>query len=1319
MKDSTVSPTGLMNVTRSKQVLSALADRVGHCVLERERLKAQHAQARAKEEIELNEEKRSVTSHCRDSRRNMLNKWDNAEEILTFKYEQQTLSLRSELNRLAVIYRRKKQEEEQTIERKVEARHQAVLQQFENRKNQPGQQQRKEIKQIDEALLPLQDHLEWANALTVRRLDGLLEVGPPEDPEEDMSQPLPKDVREAIDTIDVITRKCNKVIHEMQTGAASKIVDSFYLPAGVGAFVLMWGIIAIATVEKQPYLWAAAGVIPAGILGFTIYLILLMPLKRMTRKLYPRVVRLGRAADECAEHARKISRRIASDSSTELIERRDAHIAAAKRWKTEQLAELEKRINDEFTAKRAKLLELLEASGHQYEKSVSQVTEQMRENADQVAQAITNTLAKADHAIEQKREANSAKRFLELQYLTQRLATGVKFAVARIEKTNQAVRQQFPSWKEVLASDLCHRDHLDCLPLGSLLIGDELVGALNVEPPQHQNGHFESATIPIAIATENPANASPVSLVSEINIPDRLPIVLHRRLHSCLVIHCDESTMSDAIDMCQQLLWRLLSSAPASRAKLTLIDPIGRGQNFTSLMALADHDASIIGHRVWTTDNKIETRLSEIAHYVEDVLQSSLRDRFERIEDYNLVAGSMAVPYRAITGIGLPSGLSREGYKHLNAIINSGLRCGIFTILVCRDDQPWPTDMPIPSGSNVMQVRIKEDQGVHLEVPGLEHLALEPLSSPPPNLRDSLVEKIGVATVNASRVEIPLDQVLTSVIEGSGETNSGINIPVGSQGANRTLSLDLGEGVRQHVLIAGKTGSGKSTLLHSIITAGAYQYRPDQLQFYLLDFKKGVEFKVYADSGLPHARVIGIESEREFGRSVLQRLDAELQSRGEKFRAVGAQELGAYREKSEDAMPRIMLVVDEFQELFMRDDRIAADCAMLLDRLVRQGRSFGMHVILSSQSLAGAYSLPRATLGQMAVRIAMQCSEADAALILSDDNTAARLISRPGEAIYNNAGGLAEGNQPFQVAWLSADRHREMLVSIAARDQSHRAKLGPAVIFEGNRPCYWTSELADAALQNDSANAMTGLLGESVEIGPPLGISLSRDPGRNALLVAGGESRAAILATAISGFAKSVPELEVVYFDGARPDDGPLMNDWLDQCGINLKSVKPRDSEAEIARVADIVKQREENAAGETSSDPPVLVVIDPLERFRDLRQDESFSFSLDAASEMSGGKAFQTVLREGPSQGVFVLAVCSGAETLSRWLPRGSQHDFELRILGQMNQNDSSFLVDSPVASDLSTATMLVYDHADGSITKFRQSELPDAAKVKKWLNT
>ncbi len=253
-------------------------------------------------------------------------------------------------------------------------------------------------------------------------------------------------------------------------------------------------------------------------------------------------------------------------------------------------------------------------------------------------------------------------------------------------------------------------------------------------------------------------------------------------------------------------------------------------------------------------------------------------------------------------------------------------------------------------------------------------------------------------------------------------------MPLGRAGATKLQALKLGEGTAQHVLIAGKTGSGKSTLLHALITNVALTYSPDQIELYLIDFKKGVEFKTYATYQLPHARVIAIESEREFGLSVLEKLDAELRRRGDLYRDAGRKTWPAIVPwPARNALPRILLIIDEFQEFFTEDDKLAQDAALLLDRLVRQGRAFGMHVLLGSQTLGGAYSLARSTIGQMAVRIALQCSEADANLILSEDNSAARLLSRPGEAIYNDANGLVQGNHPFQIVWLSEERRERYL----------------------------------------------------------------------------------------------------------------------------------------------------------------------------------------------------------------------------------------------------------------------------------------------------
>lgn len=1242
----------------------------------------------------------------------MLERWDAADEEVISEYESATIRLRGDLNRLAATYRRRAAEEIKGIEQKVNVRRKAAHQHYEARKARPAKRRRAEHNRIAAALRPVHRSLEDARSLTVARLDYLPQVPAVGAPLEAVGEVEPQTLEEAIAAIGRLADRCRQTADEMHAGLASRIVDRHYLPAGVIAFVALWSAIAYGFGPSPPWLAMAVGVPIGAAVGFLIYLILQWPLKKMTRQLYPQVERIAQAAERCASVGRTVAGRRAEKQAAELVRARDEQLAAADRWRADQVAAAGERLEAEHQAERVRRLDELAEVASRYGERSGQVGYEMRRAADAVAASITEELSRTEADVARRRDLAAIGRKAELRRLEDRLRRGVRRGIARMRAAEDRMQRDCPSWDQVLAQPFPLTGGVDSLPVGRLEVRDVL--ARTFGPALDDNPAAAGASAGQHSAADGRPAATNGGDVTDLDLAETLPVSLHRRRQCGLVITAPAVHLELAVDAAHQVLWRLLAAAPPGRAKLTLIDPLGRGQNFTSFMALADHDASLVGHRVWTAESKIETRLAEVAHHVEDVLQASLRDRFERIEDYNELAGSMAEPYRAIAAVGFPDGLSREGYKHLRALLESGLRCGVFTILVCDEAKPWPDEMPLPQTDKLLRLRIDQSGRWRCQTGRLDQLELHPAVGPTPELRERLIEKIGGAAVAAAKVEIPLGSLLPRDQDGCGSTSDGLEIAVGSQGPGRTLSLKLGEGVRQHVLIAGKTGSGKSTLLHSMITSGAFRFRPDELEFYLLDFKKGVEFKPYADTGLPHARVIGIESEREFGRSVLQRLDAELQHRGEAFRAAGVQELGRYREIRGEAMPRVVLVVDEFQELFVRDDRLAADCAMLLDRLVRQGRSFGIHVVLSSQSLAGAYSLPRATLGQMAVRIALQCSEADAALILADDNTAARLISRPGEAIYNDAGGLVEGNHPFQVAWLCDAAHREMLETITRRDRSWVESQPPPVVFEGHRPCRWTPSLADSAWAAATGpSSLRGLLGESVEIGPPVTAELTPDPGRNVLLIAPAESRGSVTASLVTSVAKQRPGLRVVYFEGRRADDGEPITPWLTAAGVKVESVKLRDGESEMTKLAAALTRRTEQGAGAE----PVLVVIDPLERFREFRQDDAFQFSLDAAAGSSGPRALQTVLRDGPTANVFSLVICGSAETLSRWLPRTSQHDLELRVLGRINASDSALLVDSPVASELSAATMLVYDDAEGRVTKFRPCDLPDAERVQSWL--
>src|SRR5258708_5731026 len=242
-------------------------------------------------------------------------------------------------------------------------------------------------------------------------------------------------------------------------------------------------------------------------------------------------------------------------------------------------------------------------------------------------------------------------------------------------------------------------------------------------------------------------------------------------------------------------------------------------------------------------------------------------------------------------------------------------------------------------------------------------------------------------------------------------------------------------------------------LVHVMITNLALWCSPEQVEFYLVDFKKGVEFKCYASRHLPHAKVVAIESDRQFGLSVLERIDAELRRRGDLFRQQSVQDVAGYkRSGGTEPMPRSLLMIDEFQEFFVEEDHVSQSAAVLLDRIVRQGRAFGIHVVLGSQTLGGAYTVARTTLGQMVIRIALQCNEADAYLIMDDTNPAPRLLSRPGEGIYNDMAGALEGNSPFQVVWLSDEIRDKYLAKVRElADAKPSLSEGP-IVFEGNAP---------------------------------------------------------------------------------------------------------------------------------------------------------------------------------------------------------------------------------------------------------------------------
>jgi hypothetical protein len=871
----------------------------------------------------------------------------------------------------------------------------------------------------------------------------------------------------------------------------------------------------------------------------------------------------------------------------------------------------------------------------------------------------------------------------------------------------------FPDWE---TTDWAKRPAPAHRPPG-LRVGSFRINPLDVTPSKTAD--------PILAELTPPA----IDLPAALRWPDRIS----------LIVETTGQGMIRAHEVLSLAMLRLLTSIPPGKLRMTIIDPVGLGQEFSAFMHLADHDESLVGARIWTESAHIEQRLTDLTEHLENVIQKYLRNIYESIDAYNADAGEIAEPYRVLVVARFPVGFSDDAIRRLLSLASAGAKCGVYLMMSVD------TKAPLPAGFSLAEL---ERHAIVLRGAGDSFRWQEapwnqlPLKIDPPASTDAMtriLRIVGEQARLAARVEVPFRVIASADSQWwTGDARREIRIPLGRAGATKLQFLSLGQGTSQHALIAGKTGSGKSTLLHALITSAAIRYRPDELTFYLIDFKKGVEFKAYANHHLPHARVIAIESEREFGLSVMQRLDVELQARGQIFRDAAVQDLAGYRDHRDQnptlqAIPRILFIVDEFQEFFVADDRIAQEAALLLDRLVRQGRAFGIHVLLGSQTLGGAYSLARSTLGQMAIRIALQCSEADAHLILSEDNTAARLLNRPGEAIYNDANGRIEGNNPFQIVWLPDHEREEYLIKLQAKQKEWGVENPPTVIFEGNHP----SSLASNPLIQDRLSdhpvlaatpANVAWLGEPIEIKPPTAMTFVRQSGSN-LVILGQENSSArgimvsllvsltLNSRAPDSHANLTAPATFYLLDGSdganitdpTSADSESLTHLIQQAGIPVRFIQRRRLTDSLSELTEEVTRRQLH---ENQLPGEIYLFIHDLGRFRDLRRGEDdfgFSMSADSDAPAKPDKLLATIVRDGPAVGIHVILWADSLANLQRAFDRQALREFGARVLFQMSSADSSQLMDGPDASRLGPHRAILHQEDLGRLEKFRPYAVPD----------
>ncbi|GAA4621805.1 FtsK/SpoIIIE domain-containing protein [Actinoallomurus vinaceus] len=347
-------------------------------------------------------------------------------------------------------------------------------------------------------------------------------------------------------------------------------------------------------------------------------------------------------------------------------------------------------------------------------------------------------------------------------------------------------------------------------------------------------------------------------------------------------------------------------------------------------------------------------------------------------------------------------GFRDDEVAHLNSVMHAGAACGIH--VVCRD-------VPVDDAPGIETVDIAADRRVTTSMTGELEVTVEP---PPPELVRAVCER--AARWAGIERDPPRFAELVPHRMWSESSAAGVRAPIGEDvDRYEPVEVFLGDDP-VHALVGGPPGSGKTNFLYAMIGSMAARYSPEELEFYLLDFKEGVSFARLASgrtdkTWLPHARLIGvnINNDREFGLALLRFLARELERRGAAAREHEVTKLEELRAVDPDGhWPRIVAVVDEFQVLIQQQDKITDESLYLLNDLARRGRSQGIHLVLASQNVGGVQSLwgRGAILDQFTLRIALP----KARRILADDNTAALQVARFC-AVVNAESGARQANR--------------------------------------------------------------------------------------------------------------------------------------------------------------------------------------------------------------------------------------------------------------------------------------------------------------------
>ena len=330
-------------------------------------------------------------------------------------------------------------------------------------------------------------------------------------------------------------------------------------------------------------------------------------------------------------------------------------------------------------------------------------------------------------------------------------------------------------------------------------------------------------------------------------------------------------------------------------------------------------------------------------------------------------------------------------------------------------------------------------------------------------------------------------------------------------GAPVEFKLDISNS-HYHSFVIGGTGSGKTSFLHNLIVSLAVKYKPEDLELYLLDLK-GPEFGRYKQLKQSGAVLVD-KTDDLITYEVISNLERKMLNRKELFTSGG--NLASYNKMHpESPLPQVLLAIDECQNLYKSNSEnheLSRKIVDVITRIATEGRAFGIHLLMATQSLNNCPLLDPGVLNQFQDFYILPCVDTDAKMLVKQEykeivGLEANRMEREKEI---NRGQCflcgTDGNIRFKFNYVCDEKHSaaekthlEQLIEQCVR-KSANDKSNGQVFFSGSQNYSLYDNINQ--LVSPTMSYLVGSAGQNISFAQePNQIFLPKDQGQNILTV--------------------------------------------------------------------------------------------------------------------------------------------------------------------------------------------------------------------------